>query len=266
MTALLPSLPPGAIPRSSRDGPDRTRRACSAEATSVARGGPPAAACWGADTHLRGWSLLSPLLAAGQRARARIADERERADRAGWELRWAVARVALRSRRGESSARGHGRARQQQQRGGTSGISRETRAATAGRARGEHARQGGGARSTPATRVAMPRAREHPHSPRLVRWRWRAELALCSRCAREALALRYTHASLRGAGAVGNPRRRRQLPLLVSPLVLSLCRRHPCCRPFFPIAYHHHAPPPRRSFAGDAARGNGGDPAGDVGA
>ena len=42
--------------------------------------------------------------------------------------------------------------------------------------------------------------------------------------------------------------------------------RYPCCRPFFPIAYHHHAPPPRRSFAGDAARGNGGDPAGDVGA
>ena len=186
MTALLPSLPPGAIARSSRDGPDRTRRACSAEATSVARGGPPAAACWGADTHLRGWSLLSPLLAAGQRARARIADERERADRAGWELRWAVARVALRSRRGESSARGHGRARQQQQRGGTSGISRQTRAATAGRARGEHARQGGGARSTPATRVAMPRAREHPHSPRLVRWRW----VLSSRCARAALARR----------------------------------------------------------------------------
>ena len=29
---------------------------------------------------------------------------------------------------------------------------------------------------------------------------------------------------------------------------------------------HHHVPPPRRSFAGDAARGNGGDPAGDVGA
>ena len=108
--------------------------------------------------------------------------------------------------------------------------------ATAGRARGEHAHQGGGTRSTPATRVAVPRAREHPHSPRLVRWRWRAELALCSRCAREALALRYTHASLRGAGAVGNPRRRQQLPLLVSPRVLSLWRRHPCCRPFFPIA------------------------------
>ena len=45
MTALLPSLPLGAIPRSSRDGPDRTRRACSEEASSVARGGPPAAAC-----------------------------------------------------------------------------------------------------------------------------------------------------------------------------------------------------------------------------
>ena len=87
MTALLPSLPPSRcdLPRSSRNGPDRTRRACSAEATSVARGGPPAAACWDADTHLRGWSLLSPLLAAGQRARARVADERERADRAGWD-------------------------------------------------------------------------------------------------------------------------------------------------------------------------------------
>lgn len=35
-------------------------------------------------------------------------------------------------------------------------------------------------------------------------------------------------------------------------------------RPFFPIAYHHHTPPPRRSFEGDAARGNGGDPVGDV--
>ena len=115
MTALLPSLPPGAIPRSSRGGPDRTRRACSAAAASVARGGPPpAAACWDVGTHLRGWSLLSPLLAAGQRARARDAGERERADRAGWEPRWAVARVASRSRRGESSARRHGRARQQQ--------------------------------------------------------------------------------------------------------------------------------------------------------
>ena len=45
VTARSPSLPPGAIPRSSRDGPDRTRRACSEEASSVARGGPPAAAC-----------------------------------------------------------------------------------------------------------------------------------------------------------------------------------------------------------------------------
>ena len=190
MTALLPSLPPGAIPRSSRDGPDRTRRACSAEATSVARGGPPAAACWDADTHLRGCSLLSPLLAAGQRARARVADERERADGAGWEPRWAVARVALRSRRGESSARGHGRARQQQQRGeGTSGISRETRAATAGGARGERAHRGGGARSTPATRVAMPRARAHestPTPPALCA----GAGALSSRCARAALARR----------------------------------------------------------------------------
>ena len=100
--------------------------------------------------------------------------------------------------------------------------------ATAGRARGEHAHQGGGTRSTPATRVAVPRAREHPHSPRLVRWHWRAELALRSRCTRAALALRYTHAGLRGGGAVGSPRRRRQLPLLISPLLLSLCRHHPC--------------------------------------
>ena len=46
MVALrAPSLPPGAIPRSSRDGPARTRRACSELASSVARGGPPAAAC-----------------------------------------------------------------------------------------------------------------------------------------------------------------------------------------------------------------------------
>ena len=45
VTALLPSLPSGAVLRSSRDGPDRTRRACSEEASSVARGGPPAAAC-----------------------------------------------------------------------------------------------------------------------------------------------------------------------------------------------------------------------------
>ena len=62
----------------------------------------------------------------------------------------------------------------------------------------------------------------------LVRWRWRAELALRSRCARAALAPRYTHAGLRGAGAVGSPRRRRQLPLLISPLLLSLCRHHSC--------------------------------------
>ena len=99
--------------------------------------------------------------------------------------------------------------------------------ATAGRARGEHAHQGGGTRSTPATRVAVPRAREHPHSPRLVRWHWRAELALRSRCTRAALALRYKNAGLRGGEAVGSSRRRRQLPLLVSPLLLSLCRRHP---------------------------------------
>ena len=62
----------------------------------------------------------------------------------------------------------------------------------------------------------------------LARWRWRADLALRSRCTRAALALRYTHAGLRGAGAVGSPRRRRQLPLLFSPLLLSLCRHHPC--------------------------------------
>ena len=54
-----------------------------------------------------------------------------------------------------------------------------------------------------------------------------ATTALRSRCARAALALRYTHAGLRGAGAVGSPRRRRQFPLLISPLLLSLCRRHP---------------------------------------
>ena len=41
----LPSVPPGAIPRSSRDGPAQTRRACAEVANSVARGGPPAAAC-----------------------------------------------------------------------------------------------------------------------------------------------------------------------------------------------------------------------------
>ena len=69
----------------------------------------------------------------------------------------------------------------------------------------------------------------------LVRWRWRAELALRSRCTRAALALRYTHAGLRGAGVVGSPRRRRQLPLLVSPLLLSLCRHHPCQSGFTPL-------------------------------
>ena len=61
--------------------------------------------------------MRSVLLAAGQRTHARAADERERADRTGWEPRCAVARVALRSRHGESNTRGHGRARQQQQRG-----------------------------------------------------------------------------------------------------------------------------------------------------
>ena len=99
VTALLPPLLPGAIPRSSRGGPDRTRRACSAAAASVARGGPPpAAACWDVGPHLRGWSLLSPLLAADQRASARVAGERERADRAGLEPRWAR-RIALAPRR-----------------------------------------------------------------------------------------------------------------------------------------------------------------------
>ena len=56
----------------------------------------------------------------------------------------------------------------------------------------------------------------------------RAALALRSRCAGAALALRCTHAGLREAGAVGSPRRRRQLPLLISPLLLSLCRHHSC--------------------------------------
>ena len=50
LTALR--LPPGAIPRSSRDGPAQTRRACSEVASSVARGGPPAAAC-SARTYVR---------------------------------------------------------------------------------------------------------------------------------------------------------------------------------------------------------------------
>jgi hypothetical protein len=49
-----PSVPPGAIPRSSRDGPARTRRACSEMASSVARGGLPAAVCC-ARTCARGW-------------------------------------------------------------------------------------------------------------------------------------------------------------------------------------------------------------------
>ena len=164
--ALPPSLPPGAIPRSSRGGPARTRRACSELASSVARGGPPAAACWDADTHLRGWSLLSPLLAAGQRARARVADEREGTDRAGWEPRWAVARVALRSRRRESNARGHGRARQQQQRGGTTGISRETRARNGGQsARGARASGRWSALHTGNARRCAARTRAPPLPP-----------------------------------------------------------------------------------------------------
>ena len=65
----------------------------------------------------------------------------------------------------------------------------------------------------------------------LVRWRWRAELALRSRCARAALAPRYTHAGLRGAGAVGGPRRRQQLPLLVSHCVILHW--------VYPITVHH---------------------------
>ena len=48
-------------------------------------------------------------------------------------------------------------------------------------------------------------------------------LALRSRYDRAALALRYTHAGIRGTVAVGSPRRQRQLPLLISPLLLSLC-------------------------------------------
>ena len=47
-------LTTGAIPRSSRDGPARTRRACSEMASSVARGGLPAAVCC-ARTCARGW-------------------------------------------------------------------------------------------------------------------------------------------------------------------------------------------------------------------
>ena len=39
-----PVVPLGAIPRSSRDGPAQTWRACSEEANSVVRGGPPEAA------------------------------------------------------------------------------------------------------------------------------------------------------------------------------------------------------------------------------
>ena len=106
---------------------------------------------------------------------------------------------------------------------------------------------------------------------------WRARAL--ARCTRAALALRSrgaTHTpAFGGTGAVDSLRRRRQLPL--PPLLLSLCRH--CvratgfapllpipCSPFFPFAYHHQAPPPRRTFAGDAAWGNGGDPAGDVGA
>ena len=83
VTALLPSLPSGAVPRSSRDGPDRTRRACSEEASSVARGGPPAAACC-ARTYVRmrgvGWWWISPLPGASCAMRARRAEEGTRAE------------------------------------------------------------------------------------------------------------------------------------------------------------------------------------------
>jgi hypothetical protein len=224
VTALLPSLPPGAIPRSSRGGPDRTRRACSAAAISVARGGPPAARA-GTRTRTCGGGpccLLSSLRASaparGLRMRGNARTGRG-GDRDGPSLASHCARAAERERAAHADTDGHASS-------SSAEVPRVYRAklahATAGRARGEQAHQGGGTRSTPATRVAVPRAREHPHSPRLVRWRWRAELALCSRCARAALVLRYTHASLRGAGAVGNPQRRRQLPLLVSPLLSSL--------------------------------------------
>ena len=98
MTALLPSLPPGAIPRSSRDGPDRTRRACSEEASSVARGGSRAAACC-ARTHTPacrevGWWWIPPLVTRHTRV------SRGRAPTCGWAAtaRLAVARAAFRMR------------------------------------------------------------------------------------------------------------------------------------------------------------------------
>ena len=170
MTALLPSLPPGAMVRFhgarttgllGRGGPAPSWRARSLEAGLLLR------LCAGTRTRTCGGGpccLLSSLRAS---ATARGLRMRGNARTGRWEPRWAVAHVALRQRRGESNARGHGRARrQQQQRGGTSGISREIRARSGGQsARGARASGRWNALHTGNARRCAARTRTPPLPP-----------------------------------------------------------------------------------------------------
>ena len=144
--ARRPSLPSRRVPMDPRDGPAQARRTCP-EASSVARVGFPLAV-----EHARGHgSAPAVVVPAVSSPRCDVPS-----------LAPHCARAAGRATHAGTDGRVSSSAE----------VPRVYRAqlahATAGRAREEHAHQGGGTRSAPATSAAVPRAREHPHSPPLL--------------------------------------------------------------------------------------------------